>query len=86
MQKTQVQSLDQEDLLEEGMATLLAWKIPWKEEPSGLQSIGSQRVRQDCVIEHANLGGGFYKGRLYIWYELPFLFLNGQCSPIHYAD
>ena len=61
MQKTQVQSLDQEDLLEEGMATLLAWKIPWKEEPSGLQSIGSQRVRQDCVIEHANLGGGSIK-------------------------
>ena len=44
MQETQVRSLGQEDLLEEGMATHssnLAWKIPWTEEPGGLQSIGS---------------------------------------------
>ena len=43
--KRQVQSLDQEDALEEGMAThssILAWKIQWTEEPGGLQSIGSQ--------------------------------------------
>ena len=42
MQETQVQSLGQEDPLEEGMAThsrVLAWRIPWTEEPSGLQSI-----------------------------------------------
>ena len=42
-----VWSLGQEDPLEEGMAThssLLAWKIPWTEEPGGLQSLGSQRV------------------------------------------
>ena len=42
-----VQSLDWEDPLEEGMAThssILAWRIPWTEEPGGLQSIGSQRV------------------------------------------
>ena len=47
MQETQVQSLGQEDPLEEGMAThssTLAWRIPWTEEPSGLQSMGSQRV------------------------------------------
>ena len=40
----------QEDLLEEGMAThssILAWRIPWTEEPGGLQSMGSQRVRHD---------------------------------------
>ena len=46
-QETWVQSLGQEDPLEEGMAThssILAWRIPWTEEPSGLQSIGSQRV------------------------------------------
>jgi len=46
----QVQSLGQEDALEEGMAihsTILAWRIPWTEEPGGLQSIGSQRVRHD---------------------------------------
>ena len=49
--ETQVQSLGQEDPLEEGMAThssIFAWRIPWTEEPDGLQSIGSQRVRQDC--------------------------------------
>ena len=42
-----VLSLDQEDSLEEEMAThfsVLAWKIPWTEEPGGLQSMGSQRV------------------------------------------
>ena len=41
----QVQSLDREDSLEEGTAThsiTLAWRIPWTEEPGGLQSIGSQ--------------------------------------------
>ena len=45
-----VQSLGQEDPLEEGMAThsdILAWRIPWTEEPGGLQSIGSQRVGHD---------------------------------------
>ena len=45
-----VQSLGQEDPLEEGMAThssILAWEIPWAEEPGGLQSMGSQRVRHD---------------------------------------
>ena len=50
MQKTRVQSLVWEDPLEEGMAThfsILAWKIPWTEELSGLQSMGSQRVGQD---------------------------------------
>ena len=46
----QAQSLDQEDLLEEAMAThssLLAWRIPWKEEPGRLQSMGAQRVGHD---------------------------------------
>ena len=44
MQETRVQSLGWEDPLEKGMATyssILAWKIPWTEEPSGLQSMGS---------------------------------------------
>ena len=47
MQERQVQSLDQEDPLEEGTAThsrILAWRIPWTEEPGRLQSMGSQRV------------------------------------------
>ena len=50
MQETQVQSLDQEDLLEKEMGThssILAWKIPWTEEPGRLQSMGSHRVRHD---------------------------------------
>ena len=50
MQETQVRSLGREDPLEEGMAThssILAWRIPWREEPGRLQSIGSQRVRHD---------------------------------------
>ena len=45
-----VQSLSQEDSLEEGMAThsnILIWRIPWTEEPGGLQFIGSQRVEHD---------------------------------------
>ena len=50
MQETQVQSLGQEDLLEKEMAThssVLSWRIPWTEEPGRLESMGSQRVRQD---------------------------------------
>ena len=45
-----MRSLDWEDPLEKGIAThssILAWKIPWAEEPGGLQSMGSQRVRDD---------------------------------------
>ena len=45
MQETWVPSLDQEDPLEKGMAapsSILAWRIPWTEEPGGLQSMGSQ--------------------------------------------
>ena len=50
MQETRVQSLGQEDLLEKEMAThfsILAWKIPWTEEPGRLQSLGWQRVRHN---------------------------------------
>ena len=50
MQEIQVNSLVWEDPLEEGMAThssILAWRIPWTEEPDGLQLIGLQRVRHD---------------------------------------
>ena len=47
MQETGVRSLGREDALENEMATrssILAWRIPWTEEPGGLQSMGSQRV------------------------------------------
>ena len=48
IQETQVQALGQEDALEKEMAThssILVWRIPWTEEPGGLQSMGFQRVR-----------------------------------------
>ena len=48
VQETRVRSLDLDDPLEEGVAThssILTWRIPWTEEPGGLQSMGSQRVR-----------------------------------------
>ena len=50
MLETWVPSLSREDPLEKGMAThsrILAWRIPWTEEPAGLQSMGSQRVGHD---------------------------------------
>ena len=50
VQETQVQALGREDPLEKEMAThssILAWRIPWTEEPGRLQSMGSQRVRHD---------------------------------------
>ena len=53
MQETWVQSLDQEDPLGYKMAThssIHAWEILWTEEPGGLQSLGSQRVRYDLAI------------------------------------
>ena len=60
MQETQeswVQSPGQEDPLEKGMVThssILSWRIPWREEPGKLQSLGSQRVR---LIMHKTTGG-----------------------------
>ena len=51
-QETSVQSLGQEDSLKKEMATLssiLAWRIPWTAEPSGLQSMGLQRVRHNLA-------------------------------------
>ena len=54
IQETWVQSLGQEDPLEKGMAThpsILAWEIPWTEEPGGLKSMGSQRVKHALVTK-----------------------------------
>ena len=50
MQETQLQSLGWEDPLEKEMEThssILAWEIPWTEEPGALQSVGSQKVRRN---------------------------------------
>ena len=63
---TQVWSLGQEDHLEKEMAThssILAWKIPWAEEPGGLQSVGSQRVRHNWASKYANRWRGTMKNR-----------------------
>ena len=57
MQETWVQSLGKEDPLEKGMAThssILAWKTQWTEEPGGLQSTVSQRVRYDFLTNSTN--------------------------------
>ena len=52
IQEIRVQSLGQEDPLEKVVTThsnILAWEIPWREEPGGLQSMGSQKVGQDLA-------------------------------------
>ena len=57
MQETQLQSLSQEDPLEKRMAhhsSIVAWRIPWTEEPSLLQSIESQRVGQGQVTKRTH--------------------------------
>ena len=61
MQEMQVWSLGREDPLEEEMGThssILAWRIPWSEEPAGLQSMGLQRIRHDWETEYAGMGTG----------------------------
>ena len=58
MQETQFPFLGREDTLEEEMAThscILAWVIPWTEEPGGLQSMGSQRVGHNWACMHISL-------------------------------
>ena len=58
MQETWVRSLGWEDTLEKEMAThssILAWQIPWIEEPGGLQSMWLQRVRHDLVTKTTNI-------------------------------
>ena len=55
MQEAQVQSLGQQDPLEKEMAThssTLAWEIPWREEPSGLPSVGSQGHLYPALFSH----------------------------------
>ena len=54
MLETRVRSLDWEDTLEKGTAahsSILAWRIPWTEEPGGLQSMGSERVGHDLITK-----------------------------------
>ena len=64
MQETRVQSLGWEDPLEKEMAThtsILAWRIPWTEEPGRLQFTGSQRVGHDLATSfHFSKPGGLH--------------------------
>ena len=58
LQETWVWSLAQEDPLEEGMPThfsIIAWRIPWTDEPGGLQSMGLQEVRHDSTSDKRHL-------------------------------
>ena len=70
VQETRVLSLGREEPLEKEMAThsrILAWEIPGTEEPGGLQSMGSQRVRRGLVIKLTTVSlpcSGFYPGQL----------------------
>ena len=69
----QVQSLGLEDPLDEGMAThcsILAWRIPWTEEPGWLQSMRLQRIRHDC----SDLA------RMHCFYLSHFLRLKAVCA------
>ena len=62
-QETWVQSLSHKECLEKEVAihsSVLAWKIPWTGEPSGLQSVGLQRVRQDFANKQQQLGDRLY--------------------------
>ena len=80
-----VRSLDWEDPLEEGTAThssILAWRVSWTEKPGGLQSIGSQRVRQDWndlayTHTHHQLGGWLIDRPWEVLKVLP----TGKCFP-----
>ena len=63
MQKIWVQSLGQEESLDKEMAThasILAWRIPWTEEPGELQSMGSQRVRHNWATNTIKLPMTFF--------------------------
>ena len=72
MQETSVEPLGQEDPLEKKMAThssILAWEMPWTEEPGGLQFLRSQRVRHDLVTKQQQLPYFFFN-----------LFINGALN------
>ena len=71
MLETWVRSLGREDLLEKGVATysgILAWRIPWTEEPGRLQSMELQRVRHNWATEHTSWRWkGPYRGPATHW-------------------
>ena len=73
MQETRVWSLGREDLLEKEMAThscTLAWRIPWTEEPGGLQSTESQRVGQDWATSLTHTSELQYRVTRRVWFPV----------------
>ena len=71
MQETQDQSLGREESLEKEVAThfsILAWRIPWTEEPGGLQSTVSQSRTQLSNFTFLSQIKYFYTGRILIWF------------------
>ena len=71
MLETQIQSLGWENPLEEEMvlhSSILVWKTPWTEESSGLQSMGSQRVRHDWPSEHRNMNLSSVQSLSHVWF------------------
>ena len=88
IQETQVWSLGREDPLEKGMAThssMLAWIIPWTEEPGELQSMGSQRVRHDWAIEHTYMFPLKMLAGSLLWKPKPKLPLITSWAGIHFS-
>ena len=90
MQEARVQSLGGEDPLEKETAThssIPAWEIPWTEEPRGLQSMGSQRIRHDGVTKHklVNLWrAGTEHGRsMALPYTLPSAYLPSAVPEVY---
>ena len=74
MQETQVQSLGWGNPLEKEMAIhsrTIAWKIPWTEEPGGLQSVALQRVGHDRATSRSLSGSGELKGNKWIIFLAP---------------
>ena len=89
MKETQVWSLGWEDPLEKSMAThssLLVWRIPWTEEPGGLQSVKLQRVRHDWASNSFTFTS-FYKWNLDLvlwrWPQLCFTCLNSLLHSVY---
>ena len=87
-QKTRVQSLGREDPLEKKMtthSTILAWEIPWTEEPGRLQSEESQRVRQNSMTKHSTADpdtGKFSKIHKCFWERLEQSYFEAQLCPL----
>ena len=85
-------SLAWEDPLEEGMAThssILAWRIPWTEEPGGLPSMGSQRVGHDWVTKHSTFKVYSWKSfgiYVHLWNHYHIKIMDTSIDPCNYPS